>query len=199
MAVLRDSLVTNNLIQGIVLHSGDKIDSLTTPSAPEGVVGIAPIVNDDGPRGEVQLPRDFHIRDLPLAQDGKLGKVSVVVQEQVQLNRPFRPSEMGPVKDAQTQVNGSRVETDQLVFESEFLHSRELASTSVEQLTKQMLIKLPGAVFIRVGQSGAAGGGDPKMFQFPLTASQASSNLPEGMSSAQLTEKHGQKATPVFM
>ena len=111
----------------------------------------------------------------------------------MQFNRPFGPSEMGPVKDAQTQVDGGRVEADQLVFESEFLLSRKLASTSVEQLNKEMLIKVPGTVFIRIGQGGAAGGRDTQVFQFPLTASEAPGNLPEGMSSAQLTQKHSYK------
>jgi len=196
MAVLGDSFVPNDFVQSIVLHAGDKIDSLATPSAPEGIVGIAPIVNDDGPRGEVQLPGDFHIRDLPLAQDGKLGKVSIVVQKQVQFDRPFRPSEMCPVKDTQAKVDGGRVETDQFVLESEFLLPWKLASTSVEQLIKQVLVKLPGAVLIRIGQGGAAGSGDTQVFQLPLTASQAPGNLPEGMGSAQLTEKHGHKLAP---
>jgi hypothetical protein len=119
-----------------------------------------------------------------------------MVQEQVQFDRPFGPSEMSPVKDAQAQVDGGRVETDQFVFKSEFLLSRKLASASVEQLNKQMLIKLPGTVLICIGQSGAAGSRDSKMFQFPLTASQTSDNLPEGMSSTQLTEQHGHKLPP---
>jgi len=108
----------------------------------------------------------------------------------------FGPSEMGPVKDAQAQVDGGRVETDQFVFESEFRLSRKLAPTSVEQLNKQMLIKLPGTVLIRIGQGGAAGGRDTQVFEFPLTASQTPGNLPEGMGSAQLTEQHGHKLSP---
>jgi hypothetical protein len=55
---------------------------------------------------------------------------------------------------------------------------------------------LPGTVLIRISQGGAAGSGDTKVFQLPLTTSQASGNLPEGMSSTQLTEKHGHKLSP---
>ncbi len=171
MTVLRDSFVPKDFIQGIVFHPGDKIDSLAAPSAPEGIVGIAPIVNNDGTGGEVQSLSNLHVRDLSLAQDGELRKVSVVVQEQVQFDGPLGSSEMGPVKDAQTQVDGSGIEADQFVLESEFLHSRELASTSAEQLSKQMLIKLPGSVFIRIGQGRTARSGDPKMLQLSLTAS----------------------------
>jgi hypothetical protein len=119
-----------------------------------------------------------------------------MVQEQVQFDGSLGPSEMSPVKDAQTQVDGGRIEANQFVFEPEFLLSRKLTSASVEQLSKEMLIKLPGTMFIRIGQGGATGSGDTQMFQFPLTASQTSGNLPEGVSSAQLTEKHGHKLSP---
>jgi hypothetical protein len=48
MAELRDSFVPQDFVQSIVFHPGDKIDSLATPSTPEGIVGITPIVNNDG-------------------------------------------------------------------------------------------------------------------------------------------------------
>jgi hypothetical protein len=138
MTVLRDPFVPKDFIERIVFHTGDEIDPLATPSAPEGIVSIGPIVNDDGPRRKMQLPGNLHISDLPIAQDRKLGEIPVVVQQQVQFDCPLGPSEMGPVKDAQAQVNGGRVETDQFVLESEFLVSGELASTPVQQLYKQM-------------------------------------------------------------
>jgi hypothetical protein len=103
---------------------------------------------------------------------------------------------MGPVKDAQAQVNGGRVEANQFVFEPEFLLSRKLTSTSVQQLHKQMLIQLPGPVLVCVGQGRTTGSADPQVLQFPLTASEAPANLPERMSSTQLTEKHGYKLSP---
>jgi hypothetical protein len=196
MTVLGYSLVPNDFVERIVFHTGDEIDLLVTPSAPEGIVGIASIVHNDGSGGEVESSGDLHIRNLSLAQDGELGKVSIVVEEQVQFDCSLGPSEMGPVKDAQTEIDGGRIEADQLVLESEFLHARKLASTSVKQLTKQKLIKLPRSVLIRVGQGGAAGSGDAKMFQLSLTTSQPPNDLPERMGSAQLTEKHGHKLSP---
>jgi len=196
MTMLRYSFVPKDFVERIVFHAGDEIDPLTTPSSPEGIIGIGSVVNDDGSRGKMQLPGDLHISDLPIAQDGKLRKIPIVVQEQVQFDCPLGPSEMGPVKDAQAQVNGGRVEANEFVFESEFLLSRKLTSTSVEQLQKQMLIQLPGPVFIRVGQGRTTGSGDPQVLQFPLATSEASGNLPEGMSSTQLAEKHGHKLSP---
>jgi hypothetical protein len=43
---------------------------------------------------------------------------------------------------------------------------------------------LPGAMFIGISQRGATGGANPKMFQFTLTASQTTRDLPERMGSA---------------
>jgi hypothetical protein len=196
MAVLRDSFVSQDFVQSIVFHPGDKIDSLATPSAPEGIVGIASIVHNDGSGGEVESSGDLHIRNLSLAQNGELRKVSIMVQEQVQFDRSFGPSEMGPVKDAQTQIDGGRIEADQLVLKPKFLSPSNLHPTPFEQLEKHSLIELPGTVFIGIGQGRTIGSGNAQMFQFPLTAFQPSDNLSEGMGSAQLTEKHGHKLSP---
>jgi hypothetical protein len=68
--------------------------------------------------------------------------------------------------------------------------------TLVEQLEKDRSVELPGAVLIGIRQSGAIGGGDAKIFQFPLAASNPLGNFPERMGSTQLTEKHGYKLTP---
>ncbi len=72
MPVLRNPSVPQNFIQGVVFHTGDKIDLLATPSAPESIVGIAPVVNHDGPGGEVKFAGDLHFRDFALAQDSEL-------------------------------------------------------------------------------------------------------------------------------
>jgi hypothetical protein len=141
----------------------------------------------------VESSGNLHICNLSLAQDGELGKVSIVVQEQVQFDCSLGPSEMGPVKDAQAEIDGGRIEADQLVLKPKFLSPSNLHPTPLE---KHALIELPGTVFIGIGQGGATGSRDSKMFQFPLTASQTSDNLPEGMGATQLTEKHGHKLSP---
>jgi len=40
------------------------------------------------------------------------------------------------------------------------------------------------------------GSGNAQVFQFALTASEASGNLPKGMSSTQLAEEHGHELSP---
>jgi hypothetical protein len=144
---------------------------LRTPSTPEGVVGIAPVIDDNGSRGEMQLLGHLHIRDLPFRDPGKLRKVPIVVQEQMEFDRPFGPSEPCPVKDTQTQIDRGGVQTDQFVFEPEFLSPSNLPPTAFEQLEEDSLIQFPGTVFIGISQGGAIGGRETQMFQFALTAS----------------------------
>ena len=67
---------------------------------------------------------------------------------------------------------------------------------AAEQLEKDYLIKLPGAVLIGISQGGMAWGGDSQVVQFALTTPQASDNLPERMGAPQLAEEHGQELTP---
>ena len=121
MAMMRNFLSPNHFIQGVVLHAGDKIDFVGTPSTPEPIVRIAPVIHDDGSGREMELPGDFDIGHLPLGDPGKFGKVTVMVQKQMKFDRPLGPSEMSPVKHAQTQIDGGRVETDQFVLEPELL------------------------------------------------------------------------------
>jgi hypothetical protein len=67
---------------------------------------------------------------------------------------------------------------------------------ALQQLEKDLLIKLPGAVLIGIGQGGAIGGRNAQVFQFAFTASQTAGNLSERMGSAQLAEEHGHQLTP---
>jgi len=171
VTVLRDFSLSNHFDQSIVLHTGDKIDLLRTPSAPEGIVGIAPIIDDDSSRSEMQLLGDLHIRDLPLRDPGELGKIPIVIQKQMEFDRSFGPSEPCPVKDTQAQIDRGRVEADQFVLKTKFLSPSDLHPTAFEQLEKNFLIEFPGTVSIGISQGGAIGRRDAQMFQFALTAS----------------------------
>jgi hypothetical protein len=157
VTVLRNFSLSNHFVQSIVLHAGDKIDLLRTPSAPEGIVGIAPIIDDNGSRSEMQLLGDLHIRDLPLSNPGELGKIPIVIQKQMEFNRPFGPSEPCPVKDAQAQIDRGGVETDQFVLKPELLSLSDLYPTTFEQLEEDLLIEFPGPVLIGISQGGTIG------------------------------------------
>jgi len=196
MAVLGEYSFSYDLIDAVFFHPSDKVDTLSGPSTEQRIISISSVVDDNGPRSKTELRHDFHIGHLPLGNDGKGGQIPVMIQEQMQFDGSLGPSEVGPVKDRQTEVNGRRIETDQFVLKTEFLFLRNLTSTAVQEFEKEELIKLPGAVFIRIGQSRVAGSVDPQMFQLPFTTSQPSGDLPERMGTTQLAEEHGHKLSP---
>jgi hypothetical protein len=171
VTVLRNFPLSNHFVQSIVLHASDKKDLLRTPSPPEGIVGIAPIIDDNGSRSEMQLLGNLHICDPPLGDPGELGKIPIVIQKQMELDRPFGPSEPCPVKDAQAQIDRGRVEADQFVLKPKLLSLSGLHPTTFKQLEKNFLIQLPGTVLIGISQGGAIGRSDAQMLQFALTAS----------------------------
>jgi hypothetical protein len=109
----------------------------------------------------------------------------------------FGPPELGPIKHLQAQIHGARIHTDQSVFEPELsLSGFDLNPAPVKQLHEDMLIQLPGAVLIGIGQRGMARSRNAQVFQLPLAASKASGNLTERMGPAQLAEKHRDKLIP---
>jgi hypothetical protein len=93
----------------------------------------------------MKLPGNLHVRRLPIGDMGKLWKVTVMVQKQVQLDRPLGPAEPCPIKNGQTQIDRGGIEADQLVLESELLFTLHLGAATFKQLQEDVLIKLPRA------------------------------------------------------
>lgn len=103
---------------------------------------------------------------------------------------------VNPITHSQVEVNDGRIWADQFVLESEFLSPRNSTSTMLQQIQKELLIKLSRMVFIRIGQHGRAGTSDPGMLQFAFTASGPSVYFTERLGSSQLTEEHGYQLVP---
>jgi hypothetical protein len=171
VTVLRNLSLSNHFVKSVVFHTGDKIDLLRTPSSPQGIVGIAPIIDGNGPRSEMQLLGNLHIRNFPLRDPGELGKIPIVIQKQMEFDRPFGPSEPCPVKDAQAQIDRGRVQADQFVLKPKLLSPSDLHPTAFEQLEENFLIEFPGTVFIGISEGRAIGHSDAQVLQFALTAS----------------------------
>jgi hypothetical protein len=130
---------------------------LRTPSPPEGIVGIAPIIDDNGSRSELQSLGNLHIRNLSRGDPDKLGKIPIVIQKQMEFDCPFGPSEPCPVIDAQAQIDRGGVETDQFVLKPELLSPSDLYPTSFKQLEEDLLIKFLWPVLIGISQGGTTG------------------------------------------
>ena len=58
------------------------------------------------------------------------------------------------------------------------------------------MVKLPGAMFIGIGQRRTLGGDHPQMGEFPLAGGKAMADLPERVGTAQLAKQHGDKLAP---
>jgi hypothetical protein len=114
----------------------------------------------------------------------------------MKLDRSFGPSEFGPIKHFQTQINGGRIHADQFVFKPERFLPNNLGTAPIEELKENLLIELPWTVLIRIRQGGMARSRNTQMLQLPLAASETSGNLTQSMGAAQLTKQHGHKLTP---
>jgi hypothetical protein len=121
----------------------------------------------------------FRIRDFSLRNDGKGGKITIVVQKQMQFDGPLGSTELDPVKQGDREINDCGVQAHQLILESELFLPLNLVLTSVQQLQKESLVESSRAMSIGIGQGGATGSGNSKMFQFALTASQTTCDFPE--------------------
>jgi hypothetical protein len=119
-----------------------------------------------------------------------------VIQKKMKLDGSFGPSEFGPIKDFQAQIDGGRIHGDQFVFKPKRFLPDDLNAASFKEPKEELLIELPGAVLIGIGQGGMAWSGDAQMFQLPLAASKASANLTERMGTTQLAKQHGYKLAP---
>jgi hypothetical protein len=120
-----------------------------------------------------------------------------MVQEKVKFDRAFGPAELRPIKHFQTQIDGTGIHADQFVLKPKLpLADFDLNPAPVKEFDKDMLIQLPGAVPVGIGQSGMARSCNTQMSQLPLAASKASGNLSQGMGPTQLAEEHRYKLIP---
>jgi hypothetical protein len=119
-----------------------------------------------------------------------------MIKKQMQFDGSLGPTKLCPIKQGDREIDDGGIKAKQFVLKPELFLSSYLTLATLEQLKKDLLVKLPGAMPIRIPKSGTARGSDSKMLQFTLAASQPSGDFPERMSSAKLTEEHGDKLTP---
>jgi hypothetical protein len=196
MTMVRNSLLSDNVVQSIFFHAGHEVNTLGGPSTKEGIVIITPIIHDNRSRVKLKQIGGLDIRNLSFRDEGKPRKITFVIQKQMEFNRPLGAAEMSPVIHLQTQINDGRIHADQPILESEPFLSDGLNPTSLKELEEDLLIEFPGTVSIGIGQARMAGSSDPEVFQLAFATPKTPGNLPEGMSAAQLTEEHSDKLTP---
>jgi len=196
MPVLRNVSLPDDFIEGVVLHPGDKKDTLGGPLSKQGVIIIGSVIDDDGSRVKLQTLSDFYIRPFSLGDPGKRRQVAIMVQQKVQFDSPFGTPKFRPVKESHRKIDDGRIQAEQLILEPKLLLSDKLLGTSLMELEKDPWVKFPRAMFIGIGQGGMSRSCDPQMFQFSLAASQTPGDFSQRVGSSQLAEKHGHKLPP---
>jgi hypothetical protein len=120
-----------------------------------------------------------------------------MIQEQMQFDGSFGPPKVSPIKHRQTQINDGRIHPDQFILKPKLLlPDLDLNPASVEEFQEDMLVEVPGTMFVGISQRGMTGSTDAQMFEFAFATSEPSGNLSERMSPSQLTEEHGHKLAP---
>src|SRR5574342_533910 len=119
-----------------------------------------------------------------------------MVEEEMELHRPLRPAEGGPVEERGAEIDHRGVQAHQLVLEPELPAPFGGLLAAPEELEEDLLVERPGPVLVRVGQGGPLGGGDPQVAELALAAGQAPADLPEGLRPAELAEEHSHELAP---
>ena len=64
----------NDFVKSVILHAGDKIDTLGGPSAKQGIVVIASVIDHDGPGIEMKLTSTLTSETFPSVMIAKEGR-----------------------------------------------------------------------------------------------------------------------------
>ncbi len=120
IGALRYRTIFNQLINGIILKAGYEIDSGAIPLIKHIEVIISLINRHNAARGQSKMAGDFHIVSLAGSNHGEIRQVAVVVEKKMQFHRPFRLAEISPGEQTQAEIDGRRIQTQELVFETEF-------------------------------------------------------------------------------
>ena len=57
---------------------------------------------------------------LPLGDHGEIGQITVMIQEEMELDGALGLTEISPGEEAETKIDGGGIEAEQLVLETEF-------------------------------------------------------------------------------
>lgn len=185
----------DHLIGGAGLEPRDEEDLRRVQRGKPREVDVAAVEDQDRVGRKPLLARDGDF--MPLAGGDHHGRrqVAVVIEREVQLDRPLRPPERGPRKHLGAEVDHGCVQAEQLVLEAEFLRPAHLAAAG-EQLVEHLLVQLPRPVRIGVGQRGAARRRDPQVGQPAFTTGEPPADLAQRIRPPQLAEQHGDELAP---
>jgi hypothetical protein len=194
---LRHHPSMNNLVSGSLFHPRYKVNSLRGPLSEEPEIVVAPVIDDDRAGLNMQGLSHADIGHLPFGYYGERGQISVMVQKQVQLDGPLGLPELGPIEGAQAHVDYRGVQAHESVLETKFLAPPgDLSLASRQQTHEDPLVQLPGPMVVGIGQGRLVRSSDPQVLQLPLTTSQPTGYLSQGVRPAKLAKQHAHELCP---
>src|SRR6185369_11265422 len=124
--------------------------------------------------------------------------VSIVIQQQMKLDRSLGLAELGPREQTETQIDRAGVQTEQLVLEPELgLLARILGSADVQQISEQRSVQFPRTMGVRVSQRALRRcAAHPEMVELTAGHPKAVTDLAQAPRLSKLTEKHRYELVP---
>jgi hypothetical protein len=162
---------------GVLFESGDKKDVALGKAVKKCEICIGPINGDDRAFGPVEGSSYPDLMSLAPGDDPIAGQASIVIEQQMQLDRSFGTAKLCPVEHLQTEIDHRRIQAKKLVLETKGLRGGDSLTTS-KQLYEDLLEELPWPVGIGVGEGRAFRGiSNSKVVELSLDAGQTSTNL----------------------
>jgi len=189
-----------HLVNRSLLHPRHEVHFLLRQFLKPLVIHVATVDGQDRARREPQRSRHLDLTRLALGHHCERRQVAIVVQQQVQLDRPLRPPEFCPIEHAHRQVDDAPVQAHQLVFETEFLPTALAGYQFLafeQRLFENHLVETPRPILIGISQRGLLGRHrHSQVLQLPFATRQATANLAQRMRAAQLAKQHSHELAP---
>lgn len=147
-SVRRDLAGPDYRVDSVGLQSGDEEDPLMGQRSEPGVVHVAPVDDQDGPGSERQGLRHRHLVPRAFGDQGIRGQVALMVEQEMELHRPLRPAEGGPVKERGAEIDDGGVQAQQRVLEPEPASSFRHGVAAPEQVEEDLLVQPPRSVCV---------------------------------------------------
>jgi len=186
----------DNVISGVCSHPGDEENALADPSGEHAVVVVTGIHDEDG---IFRQGKELGKPDIGYGSFGEKcegGKVSVVVEEQMEFDGSFDPGVVGPREQGETEHYDGGVEGQELVLEPELFTRCELA-TPWEHCVEEVAVQLPRPVLVSVGKRGFLGSRiKTKVDELSERTMEAVADLAEGLGLGEVAKRHGNELIP---
>jgi len=187
-----------DFISSVVFEPRHKENARVIPLKKEFKIIVAPVYSDDAAGRQGEMSSGVDIDSFAIGDHGEVRQIAIVIKQQVELNGALGLTEVCPRKQAETEVDGGRVEAEQFVLEAKLLlFARALAAAEVPQVKEGILIKLPGTVGIGVGKRTLGrSGAQSQVTELAAGDGQSVADLPQALGLSELAEEHGDILVP---